>query len=236
MDLGVRQIRTAGKGSGSVELTLPKELRELVGLPCRVTLRDGNRPDIVLQPDLAPALATFTRFWAAMAAILWRGDDLPPFPLSQLSFGLRQRANAGDSPYLCWPDGLALAAARLAEPACVSRTVAAFGHAIAAELGIAVGLAPGFGAACGLLVTGVPPSPDTQEACDLAAAGLRGRVTPGAALAEAEGTLGTKFWRHAAPALTANAELFAGWTADPACHAVLRGAWRRGRSIEMLGD
>ena len=69
MDLGVRQIRSAGKGSGSIELTLPADLRDLVGLQCRIMLRDGSRPDIVLQPDLrcgAPGVR---------GALAYDGDD-----------------------------------------------------------------------------------------------------------------------------------------------------------------
>ena len=89
MDLGVRHIRTAGKGSGSIELTLPAELRDLVGLPCRIVLRDGSRPDIVLQPDLQRALIAFATLWQAMARGLLRdgvasagGEDPPKLPVA----------------------------------------------------------------------------------------------------------------------------------------------------------
>jgi hypothetical protein len=231
MDLGVRQIRTAGKGSGSIELTLPTDLRDLVGLPCRITLRDGSRPDIVLQPDLQRAHTAFSALWQPMALLLLR--DGAPFPLAAFGFGLHPRPGAGAAPFLCWRDGLLLAAPPPHESAAVSRTLGAFGHALAAPLDIAPALAAGFGAACGYLLSGNPASSDGQEACDLAAAHLPHARPP---LAANAGAVDPDFWRRAAPVLAGIADLFVGWTADPSGYATLRAAWRRGRSIEMSGD
>jgi hypothetical protein len=236
MELGVRQIRTAGKGSGSIELTLPAELRDLVGLPCRVMLRDGSRPDIVLQPDLRRAHEAFTALWQAVAAALAREDaDVPPFPLASFAFGLHPRPGGGELAFLCWRDGLALAGPPPHDPAAVSRTMAALGHAMAPALCIAPGLATGFGAACGYVVSGVLPTPDAQEACDLTAAALRlGRDSIQSEFC-ARGVMNDAFWRHAGPLLSATSDLFQAWTADPSSHATARSAWRRGRSIEMSG-
>lgn len=235
MDLGARQIRTAGKGSGSIEVTLPTELRDLVGLPCRITLRDGSRPDIVLQPDLRRAQAAFAALWRANAAALLR--EPPPLPLADFGFALQPGAG-GDQPLLCWRDGLALCRPPPHQQIAVSRTLAAFGHVLAASCRITPALAAGFGAACGYLAAGLPPSADWREACDLAAAGLA-NARPGAPLeaarAAAEGAEGPAFWTVAGPLLTAAADLFLGWTADPASHAALRAAWRRGLSIELSG-
>jgi hypothetical protein len=237
MDLGVRQIRTAGKGSGSIELTLPADLRALVGLPCRIMLRDGSRPDIVLQPDLRGALSAFSLLWTAMAGILLRQDaDPPSLPLPAFSFGLQPRAGGGGLPFLCWRDGLALAASPPYDPATLARTIAAFGLVLASDLEIAPALAAGFGAACGYLLCGAPANADGQEACDLAAAALHRTHQAQAPLASIEGALDDDVWHRAAPLLIATADLFAAWTADPAAHIALRAAWRRGRTIEMSGD
>lgn len=173
MDLGVRQIRTSGKGSGSIELTLPTDLRDLVGLPCRIILRDGSRPDIVLQPDLRRAHQAFSELWQAMATALLPGDaEIPAFPVGAFGFGLHPRGRGGDLPFLCWRDGLVLAAAAPHDPDAVSRTLAALGHAMAQGLSIDPALGFAFGAACGYLVAGVPPTSDGQEACDIAAVAL----------------------------------------------------------------
>ena len=225
MDLGVRQIRTAGKGSGSIELTLPADLRDLVGLPCRIILRDGSRPDIVLQPDLQTAHRAFSGLWRAMAATLLHDDAGPPaLPLAAFGFGLQQRTGIGGMPFLCWRDGLALAAPPPHEAGAVSRTVAAFGHILAATLGIDPALASAFGAVCGYLLSGVPAIFDAQEACDLAALHL-GLLNVAPPLTPASDTTDSAFWHLAAPLLSAAADLFVDWTTDPSGHPTLRAAY-----------
>jgi hypothetical protein len=218
-----------------------------VGLPCRITLRDGSRPDIVLQPDLQIAHRAFAAVWQAMAAALRhdlaaaprqgmaaapRQDD-QAFPLTAFSFGLHPRTGGGEMPFLCWRDGLLLAAPAPHDPDAVARTLAACGHAMAATIGLAPGLASVFGAACGYLLAGVPAGPDGQEASDLVTLYLPITEPP---LVTISNVMDATFWDLAAPLLTATVELFAGWTADPSSHATLRAAWRRGRSIEMSGD
>jgi hypothetical protein len=98
-------------------------------------LRDGSRPDIVLQPDLRRAQQGFVALWQAMATVLLRDDaGTPPLPLGVFSFGLQPRAVGGEMPFLCWRDGLALSASAPHDPGAVSRTLAAFGQAMAAFL------------------------------------------------------------------------------------------------------
>ena len=238
MDFGSRQIRTAGKGSGSIEVTLPSDLRDLVGLSCRVMLRDGTRPDIVLQPDLQLALAAFSSLWRAMTTALPCEQTESSLPVAGFGFGLQPQGGGGDQPFLCWRDGVVLHRPPPHEAVAVARTLAAFGHALARPLGIAPRLAAGFGAACGYLAAGTPSAPGSQEACDLAAAGLH-ETCPGAPLraaaAAGEGADGPAFWRAAGPLLSAAADLFLGWTADPTAHTTLRAAWRRGLCIELSG-
>ena len=240
MDLGVRQIRTAGKGSGSIELTLPSELRDLVGLPCRITLRDGTRPDLVLQPDLRAAHQALACMWQNLvAALLPRTEDSPRFPVNAFDFGLQHRDGRTGRPFLCWRDGLILAGEPPHDPAVVARTLAAQACALAERLDIGADHAGGFGAACGYLAAGVPPDTDDQEARDLTAASLPPALRPdeaSAAEACAAGIASPLFWRRAAPLLAAAADLFASWTSDPASHSALRAAWRRGRTIELNGD
>ncbi len=208
MELGVRRIRTAGRGSGSIEVTLPSSLRTLVGLPCRVTLRDGARPDIVLQPDLRDAHAAFVAIWHGMTATVLRGvADMPAFPVASFGFGLQPRDGSAETPFLCWHDGLALAERAPHPPHAVARVVAALSQALAVELAVAPGLAQEFGAACGFLVAGVAPSLEAQEVCDRVAAMLPGgRRTgvPGDTKDEA-------FWAGIGPQVLAAAGLFRSW-------------------------
>jgi hypothetical protein len=234
MDLGIRQIRTAGKGSGSIELTLPTELRDLVGLPCRILLSDGTRPDIVLQPDLGQARAAFGAIWRAMAAILLADDpQAAEFPLAAFGFALQPRSTGGERPFLSWRDGIALAGRPPHDASAIARTISAFGQVLAGPLHIEASLAASFGAAASYLLTGVATLPEGQEARDLVADAMRPVAVPPEIAAS--GSLSDGFWQYAAPKLTAVAELFLGWTADPSGYATLRAAWRRGRALEMSG-
>ncbi len=239
MDLGTRQIRTSGKGSGSIELTLPSDLRDLVGLPCRVLLRDGLRPEIALQPDLGRAVAGFTRVWQAMLAAILPDRADQPLQLGAFVLGLQPGMSGGDRPYLCWRDGLVLMGGPPHDRLVVARTVASFAQSLAATWAIAPGLAGEFGAACGLLATGQIPSPGSQQICDLVATSLPEARCPQAAsiLADpvGEGAAGAEFWQRATAPLCAAIDLFIGWTANPSDLATLRAAWQRGFSIELSG-
>ena len=66
MDFGKRNIRSAGRSSGSVEITLPVELAILEGIACRLSLRDGLVPEIVLQPDLLVVMPVFEKLWSLL--------------------------------------------------------------------------------------------------------------------------------------------------------------------------
>lgn len=240
MLLGTRQIRTSGKGSGSIELTLPSDLRDLVGLPCRILLRDGSRPDIVLQPDFRGVLGTFQALWQSVLSVLVEGARHWPMPLAVFAFGLQPRFGQSHVPFLCWRDGLAIAGPAPHDPACVSRTLAAMCQAMAGELGIGEVLATDFGASCGYLATGVHPSADAQRTCDLVAASLDATQLPGFAAghlgaSEGGGALGEAFLSGAGPQLRAARDLFLGWADDPASLSLLRSAWKRGFSIDMNG-
>jgi hypothetical protein len=232
MDLGTRQIRTAGKGSGSVELTLPGQLRRLVGLPCRIVLHDGERPDIVLQPDMTRARETFASLWRNLAMALL-GTPVPPFPAEAFVFGLLPRHGAPDTPYLCWEDGLAIAACA-AEPEAVARCIAACARKMAADLGIAASLADPFASVCGFAAIGRVAFVEWQPHCDIAAAALAAQdgwvgdsppvpLDPGSDL----------FWHALKPRLIAVCDLFAGWSLPNSAYPALRTAWQRGRSIEL---
>jgi hypothetical protein len=237
MDLGVRQIRTAGKGSGSVELTLPGELRHLVGLPCRITLHDGVRPDIVLQPDLTSAFNALSAVWHSLALTLSGAAgarETGRFPAAAFTFGLQPRAGDTNTPYLSWQDGIAIAAGQR-DPGATARSIAACAMQYAGEIDIATVRAAPFGAVCGYLACGVLACPQWQEPCDIAASELAasGVWQPGAAWRALPDARVERFWPVLAPALAATARLFAGWNRPDAEYAALCAAWRRGRSIEL---
>ena len=237
MDLGVRQIRTAGKGSGSVELTLPGSLRQLVGLPCRITLHDGEQPDILVRPDLSTASAAFATIWAALAQCFSRdlaGGSNEVFPAHSFRFALAPHTVPARTPHLFWQDGLALAA-RLPPAAPAGRAIAACAARLGRDLGITEELDDAFGAACGFLAAGEMVFAEWQLPCDLTAAHLQAACgwVPGAAWAAAPTIHAQHFWARLGPGLAACAALFAVWSLPGSEYPVLCAAWRRGRSIEM---
>jgi hypothetical protein len=83
MLIGTRKVRSAGRASGSIEITLPPELAALEGVDCRIVLRDGARPEIVLEPNLAPAIMVFTRVWARLRALTSLAGDIGDFPVQE---------------------------------------------------------------------------------------------------------------------------------------------------------
>jgi len=229
-----RHIRTSGRGSGSVEVTLPSALRQLVGLQCRITVRDGARTEIVLEPDMAEARTVFQQLWRMMARILLI-EDPDEFSEREFCFSLAPEPSRGGQANLCWTDGLELArsAPRLNEAA-LARTVAGFGTALANRLSIGARHAAGFGAACAMLAAGACPFPNWQEPVDIAASALAGQGAwrPGTPL-QATSPADPLFWDLCGPMFVAAADLFADWSEDDAGYAELSAAWRRGRAVEM---
>jgi hypothetical protein len=236
MEFGTRTIRSAGQGSGSVEVTLPVAFRDLTGVACRLALRDGLRPEIVLQPDLRPARQAFARLWDTLRELLEAEAPSTP-PLAELLITLWPAATATEAkPRLAWQDGLALSAAAPHDAAAVARCVAAFTQLLAAPLGIAADLAAGFGAAAGFALAGHAP-PGAEAEAEIGAALLaRDAIRPGDALAAAGDALSEGFAASARPALVLLRDAHLDWTADPARFAALRAAWRRGVALEFQGS
>jgi hypothetical protein len=233
MDFGVRHIRTAGKGSGSVEVTLPASLRRLVGLPCRIILDDGERPNIVLEPELSGARNAFARVWHALSFALI-GEPGPDFSAAHFQFGLMPQQGQLPSPYLCWQDGLILAECSAAAVP-FGKVVAACAESLACDIGISDALAKPFGAACGFLSCGEVGAPDWQEACDIASMQLVAHPCwcPGAAHLASPDTNCQYFWSLLTPGLVATTELFVAMSLPGSAYPALHTAWRRGRSIEL---
>ncbi|MBK1662552.1 hypothetical protein [Paracraurococcus ruber] len=235
MDLGTRSIRSAGLGSGSIEVTLPASLRALQGLPCRIALRDGHRPEIALTPDLGPARAAFAR----LAALLDDALGLPPAPLGIADFtlSLHSHGAAAPRPRLAWADGLALVAPPPQAMDAVARTLRGLGQHAAGRLGLADTLAPGFGAALAWAVTGRVADAADQPACDIAAAALaEGGITGPAGPDGPANGFDPALWAQAAPRLRRLLALHQDWSTHPQHHAAYAEAWRRGVACELSGE
>jgi hypothetical protein len=227
LELGTRTIRSAGQGSGSIEVTLPSTLRDLTGLPCRIALRDGLRPEIVLAPDLRPAREALVGLWALLGSAF--ATTLGALPLAEIGIAMQPDARLER---LCWADALLLLGPvpHAAEPLC--RVLRCLALAAASGLGLSDVTAAGFAASVAFAVTGIVPLPADQEACDLVTALA---AVPADGLLD-DDVFAPLLWQQAAPVLMRVLELHQDFTAHPERLAALRRAWRQGVALELTGD
>jgi len=163
MQLAKRRIRSAGRTSGSVEITLPVETQALEGIECNIVLRDGTRPEIIVQPDLSVAQGLFIELWRMLRVGLGAVGDVGDFSLSDFNVGLFPPRHWYERPPLSYEDALKLQSyfSRDLPSGQVQRS-AALQHLItflAIDAGYRLGLkgrlAVAFGDTVGYLVTGI---------------------------------------------------------------------------------
>lgn len=233
MDLGIRSIRSSGAGSGSVEITLPAALRPLLGVPCRISLRDGHRPEIVLTPDLRPAMAAFGELWARLAAAFEIEDGQAGLRIGEFAVTLEPAENRGAA--LALVDGLALAGPVPHDRIVLGRVVAGLAAHLAAPIGIDAAFADEFAAASAYVVTGMALGATSREICDITGALLRPLgAEPGAAFARhGEDAFSPVLWNALVPPLQSIAATFSAWSRNPIERHTLSAAWRRGLSLEL---
>jgi hypothetical protein len=161
MYLGVRKVRSAGRNSGSVEVTLPVLLSVLEGVECRLVLRDSLRPELVLEPELGDIHTFFREMWSKVGLGLAEIDDIGDFSAGDFTLTLLSPPRAPERPPLTYEDGLVAMRSRAflqAETPCaaapcdvdpgseaVSRILAALGAAAGYRLGLSRALGDGLG-------------------------------------------------------------------------------------------
>lgn len=99
-ELGVRKIRSAGRSSGSVVITLPPELARLEGLDCTISLRGGKSPILVIEPNLAPLLVALGEAFVAMRAGLHGATAVVPLPEQRLRVLARSSKTVFDQTFV----------------------------------------------------------------------------------------------------------------------------------------
>ncbi|MBL7184108.1 MAG: hypothetical protein ISS50_06630 [Anaerolineae bacterium] len=231
MRLGTRKVRSAGRTSGSVEITLPVEVQALTGIGCEIILQDGVQPQIVLQPDLSVAQALFIELWGMLRRGLEAVDDVGDFALSDFNVALLPPRHWYERPPLSYNDALILQgyieqkapSARIQNSAALLHLITFLAINASYRLGLKGQLTIAFGDALGYLVTGASGGHGSEFERDaaLAAYGAGQRPVAGqiAALSIDDD------WTAAQEGLRRVYELFATWQADPAEYEAARNRW-----------
>jgi len=136
-----RKIRSSGRGSGSVEITLPVELAVMEGVKCGVELRDGLMPEVVLRPDIGFLVTVFEAVWGRLAIGLEPVGDIGGFSEADYVMGLFAERGLPDRPCLAYADALLAEQSLLPGEASSidvrARSLEAFGRMIEAMAAVA---------------------------------------------------------------------------------------------------
>jgi hypothetical protein len=247
MYLGTRRIRSAGRTSGSIELTLPALLQVLEGVTCRLMVRDGTRPEIVLHPDLSAAQDLFRVLWQKMGLGLGEIGELPDFSMADFTLALFPPRHWQDHPPLAYADALAVLQQRgladspgsapsrngnrdtRAEEA-LCRLLAFLAVTAGYHLGLQGAFAMAFGDAVAYLVTsnsaGLGADFERGMAHRLFWGEDRARQLHGSPFED-------QVWQWARPAFRRVYDQFLNWQKDATAYAAAREKWYRALSVEL---
>lgn len=236
MHFGKRNIRSAGRSSGSIEVTLPVELAVLEGVACRLYLRDGLAPEIVLQPDLQAIMPVFEKLWDLLRLGLEGIDEIGDFAEADYGFGLFRASKLGTMPSLAYTDALlihrSLGTAAEATPYALeafARIVESMAAVAGSRLGLSNEFIASFGNQVATLVSGETIGARDAFAHSLA---LQFSGTPHDTGWCRNAPLSTDNWRRVQSALMGAYDQFKSWDNDPAAFAKERELWYRARRFE----
>jgi hypothetical protein len=154
-----RKVRSAGRTSGSIEITLPPEMQALEGIECRLILRDGARPEIVIQPDISIASAVFAEQWDKLRMAFRQIGDIGAFRLADFDVSFLPPRHWSEKPPLSYRDALALHHAKHTaveiDPSGLSYVITFLTVGAAYRLGLQDRYALVFGVLVGYLVSGL---------------------------------------------------------------------------------
>jgi len=232
--LGKRSVRSAGRTSGSIEITLPAKLQLLAGIDCHLIVRDGPRPEIVLQPDLSSAHALFRDLWLKLQAGLVEIDDIGDFSTADFTLTLFAPNHWQEQPPLICADALAVNHGRtehrddIAEP--LTGILASLGIVAGRRLGLDGKLALPFGDALAYLVTGHFAGLGTDFERGLARQVFQENVD---IEHDPASLFNQSTWQRFAPGLRRVYEQFRLWQDEPNTYAKASEKWHRALTAEM---
>jgi len=248
MYMGTRKIRSAGRTSGSIEITLPALLQVLEGINCRLIVRDGLCPEIVLHPDLTVAQNLFQTLWQKIQLGLGEIGELPDFSLADFTLTFFPLQNWQERPPLSYADALVVLQHHNLtssfsyfhpnnvnndpknEMDALSRLLAFLTVTAGYHLGLKEKFALAFGDAVAYLITDNPTNLGTDFE-----RGMAHRIFWG------EGDLRSPFtnpfddqvWQQARPAFQRIYDQFHAWQESPTTCATTRDQWYRALTAEL---
>lgn len=235
MNLGMCRIRSAGRTSGSIEVTLPPSLQPFTGLGCRVVVRDGLQPEIVLQPDLAGAKALLETLWQKLAFALGARELVDDFTPSAFTLTLLAPRHWQRGLPLAYADALSLMRRgeerTVDDTEALARVLSVLAAAIGRALGLQQALALGFGDAVAYAITQTSAGFGTEFERSMAA-GLSRQARPDRA--PLVSPLEDEFWLEWEPALRRVYEQFLAWQTNPDQHDAARQQWYRAEQCESF--
>jgi hypothetical protein len=233
MLLGTGKIRSAGRTSGSIEITLPPALQTLTGLTCRVLVRDGLYPEIVLLPDFADAWSYLEGLWKQLSRTL--GGATGRFTPGAFTLTLLPPRHSQRGLPLAYSDLVQLARNgehfAQEELEALVRVLSVLAASIACDLGLDRAFALGFGDAVAFVVTRQSAGFGTDFERSMAASLSRqAHFTRRAVIA----LFDDDFWLECEPALRRIHEQFRSWQGKPERYEAMRQQWYRALQFESV--
>ena len=234
MYLGIRSIRSAGRNSGSIEITLPTQLQVLEGTDCRLIVRDGGQPEIVLQPDLSAPHRFIKDLWQKVRLGLSEIGDAGEFSAADFTLVLFPPDHWQERPPLVYADALKVLRyghkGTETQNESLTTLIAALAIAAVRRLGLEGASALAFGDALTYLVTGCAAGLGADFERGMAYQALE--RAPGVKLALGS-PLSDQAWLALRPVARQVYEQFVLWQLDAAAYAVARENWYRVFTAEV---
>ncbi len=235
MYLGTGKIRSAGRTSGSIEMTLPPVLRVFIGLRCRVVVRDGLQPEIVLQPDLIKTRSLLAVLWRKVSLVLGCAELVDDFNSKAFILTLLPTRSPNGDLSLAYADIVALSQGSEdwdeENREAFSRVLSVVAAGIGQTLGLQQSLALAFGDAVAYAVTQIPGGFASDFERSMAGGFFRQAqfharrlVTP----------FDQEFWRESEPALRRICRQFLMWQNDPNEYRIARQQWNLALQCESV--
>ena len=237
MYLGNRSIRSAGRTSGSIEITLPTQLQVLEGIDCRLVVRDGGQPEIVLQPDLSAPHRLIKDLWQKVRLSLSEVGDAGEFAASDFTLVLFPPDHWQERPPLVYADALKVLKNRPTNSGTQNENLAALIAALAISavhrLGLEGALGLAFGDALTYLVTGIAAGLGADFERGMAHQALEHEPGVKQAMDAMDSPLCDETWLALRPVVRQVYEQFCHWQLDPAAYATARENWYRVFTAEV---